>query len=233
MSFLSRLFGFTKSEDKTSLVEKRTMSIDKLAKAFPLAKRENLEKYYDGILETLKKFDISTPQRQAAFLAQCAHESANFSAVVENLNYSKEALVKVWPKHFPSIAFATAYHRNPQKIANRAYRDRMGNGPEESGDGWRYRGRGFIQVTGKNNYTLCGKALGLDLVSTPELLEDPKYIVLSAGWFWNANGLNAFADKEDIVNMTKRINGGTHGLEDRLKKYNEAKKVFLDSGKLE
>lgn len=208
------------------------MSIEKLVKAFPGAKRENLEKYLIPFQTTFAKFDINTVQRQAAFLAQCAHESANFSAVIENLNYSKEALVKIFPKHFPDLAFATPYHRNPEKIANRAYRSRMGNGDEASGDGWRYRGRGLIQLTGKNNYAAYGAYISVDFVKEPELMEKPINLVQSAGWFWQTNGLNVFADKDDIVTMTKRINGGTHGLEDRKLKYETAKKVLLALGKI-
>lgn len=206
------------------------MSLDILVRAVPSAKKETLEKYYDAFVATFLKFNINTPLRQAAFLAQCAHESGSFTATVENLNYSKEALVKVWPKHFASVAFATAYHRQPEKIANRAYRDRMGNGDEASGDGWRYRGRGFIQLTGKNNYAAYGKAIGVDTVKQPELIEQPLHIVMSAGWFWNTNSLNSLADKEDTLGITKRINGGTHGLEDRKSKYETARKVLVASG---
>lgn len=206
------------------------MNYKTILKAFPSAKEEVVQKYYIGILNTFSKYQINTVQRQAAFLSQCAHESANFNSVVENLNYSKEALVRVWPKHFTSIASATPYHRNPEKIANRAYRNRMGNGDESSGDGWRYRGRGFIQVTGKNNYTACGQELGLDLVNSPELLELNDNVALSAGWYWDTNKLNGLADKDDLWTITKRINGGTHGWDDRLQKYNKAKKVLNELG---
>ena len=208
------------------------MSIAKLVKAFPGAKKHILETYHSAILQACEQFELDTIERQAAFLSQCAHESGNFNSIVENLNYSAEALVKVWPKHFPNITFAKPYHRKPEKIANRAYRNRMGNGNEASGDGYRYRGRGFIQVTGRSNYEACGEALGIDLVSNPELLEQPEYVVLSAGWFWSDNSLNALADKEDIVGLTKRINGGTHGLEDRKSKYATAKKALTELGKL-
>lgn len=207
-----------------------SVDVDILVKALPLAKRENLEKYVGPLKIAFLKYNIDTINRQAAFLAQCAHESANFSATVENLNYSKESLVKVWPKHFPTLEFAAAYHRQPEKIANRAYRNRMGNGDEASGDGWRYRGRGLIQLTGKNNYEAYGKAVAIDFVKEPELMDKPVNHVLSAAWFWETNGLNAFADKEDIVGMTKRINGGTHGLQDRLSKYDKIKKVLTENG---
>lgn len=206
------------------------MSLDILVKCFPFAKKSDLEKYHGAIVDTFKKFDINTPLRQAAFLSQCAHESGNFSAVVENLNYSKEALVRVWPRHFSTIEFAAPYHRKPEKIANRAYRNRMGNGDEASGDGWKYRGRGVIQVTGKTNYSICGKALNVDLIAQPELLQTPMYAILSAGWFWDSNKLNALADKEDTLAVTKRINGGTHGLEDRKMKLLIAKRILLTSG---
>jgi putative chitinase len=230
MSFFSKFFRLKFLQDK--LAKPQTPKIAILMLAIPGARREVLEKYLNHILETFEKFDLSTIERQAAFLSQCAHESANFSQVVENLNYSKEALLRTWPKHFADINFATPYHRNPQMIANRAYRNRMGNGDEASGDGWKYRGRGFIQITGKNNYRVCGDALDIDLMASPELLETSKYAVLSAGWFWHVNHINDLADDENTLEVTRRINGGTNGLTDRISKYDTAKKALLLYGKL-
>jgi putative chitinase len=170
-------------------------------------------KWEEPLLETFTKYDINTPARQAAFIGQCQHESGNFKFVKENLNYSAKALRATWPSRFPDDETALAYERQPEKIANKVYAGRMGN--TEDGDGGKYIGRGLIQTTGKENYTHCGQALGIDLVNQPELLEQPKYAALSAGWFWNKKGLNALADAGDFDTMTKRINGGTLGLEDR------------------
>jgi putative chitinase len=170
-------------------------------------------KWEEPLLETFTKYDINTPARQAAFIGQCQHESGNFKFVKENLNYSAKALRATWPSRFPDDETALAYERQPEKIANKVYAGRMGN--TEDGDGGKYIGRGLIQTTGKENYTHCGQALGIDLVNQPELLEQPKYAAMSAGWFWNKKGLNALADAGDFDTMTKRINGGTLGLEDR------------------
>jgi putative chitinase len=163
----------------------------------------------------------NTKPRVAAFLAQLGHESAQFKAVKENLNYSAPALVKVFPKYFPDDATAIMYARQPEKIANRVYANRMGNGTEASGEGWKYRGRGYIQCTGKNNYTACGKYLGWDLVNHPELLELADGAVKSAVWYWTSNNLNRFCDVGDMKGLTKAINGGYIGLEDRIAHYNQ------------
>jgi putative chitinase len=168
------------------------------------------------------RFDINTPQRIAAFVGQCAHESANFTTLTENLNYKAESLVRVWPRHFPTPEVAAQYHRQPEKIANRAYANRMGNGPEASGDGWKYRGRGLIQLTGKDNYRLASDALSVDLVATPDLVTQPDMAALTAAWFWNKNNLNALADAGNNELISKRINGGTHGMDDRLQRTSTA-----------
>jgi putative chitinase len=176
--------------------------------------------------QTFVKYDINTPQRQAAFIGQCMHESANFKTLTENLNYSAKGLMATWPSRFPTEAFANEYNRQPEKIANRVYGGRMGNGTEETGDGWRYRGRGLKQLTGKENYERCGSGLGVDLVSNPDWLLDPKYAALSAGWFWNKHNLNDLADTGDYETMTKRINGGLIGLDDRKAKIAKALQVL-------
>jgi putative chitinase len=183
-------------------------------------------KWLEPLENAFAKYDISTPQRQAAFIGQCAHESGNFKTLEENLNYKPEALMRVWPSRFPDIATAMKYAHNPEMIANKVYGGRMGNGVEESGDGWKYHGRGLIQLTGKENYANCGSGIGVDLLSNPNLLNTPEYAALSAGWFWNKKGLNALADAGDFETMTKRINGGTLGLEDRKAKIAKALSVL-------
>ena len=181
-------------------------------------------KWLGPLEETFVKYDISTPQRQAAFIGQCAHESGNFKTLQENLNYSAEGLMKTWPSRFPTKEFADQYARNPAKIAGKVYNGRLGNTSEEEAS--KFLGRGLIQLTGKENYANCGTALGLDLVGNPTLLIEPKYAVLSAGWFWNKKGLNSLADASDIEAMTKRINGGLIGLDDRKAKIAKALAVL-------
>lgn len=182
--------------------------------------------WLEPLNETLQRFALDTPVRIAAFIGQCSHESANFKTLQENLNYSAQALMRVWPTRFPTLEAAQPYHRNPEKIANRVYANRMGNGDEASGDGWLYRGRGVIQLTGKDNYTLCGDALQMDFIHSPDFLLAPRYAVLSAGWFWNRNNLNRWADTRDWTGLTRRINGGTIGLDDRIKHINHALEVL-------
>ena len=183
-------------------------------------------KWLQPLEDTFVKYDINTPERQAAFIGQCAHESGNFKTLEENLNYSSQALMRTWPTRFPDSAIAMKYAYHPEMIANKVYGGRMGNGVEESGDGWKYHGRGLIQLTGKENYANCGSGLGVDLLSSPGLLNTPEYAALSAGWFWNKKGLNTLADAGDFETMTKRINGGTLGLEDRKAKIAKALSVL-------
>jgi putative chitinase len=183
-------------------------------------------KWLQPLEDTFAKYDINTPERQAAFIGQCAHESGNFKTLEENLNYKPEALMRVWPSRFPDLATAMKYAHNPEAIANKVYGGRMGNGPEETGDGWKYHGRGLIQLTGKENYANCGSSIGVDLLSNPNLLNTPEYAALSAGWFWNKKGLNSLADAGDIDTMTKRINGGLIGLDDRKAKIAKALSVL-------
>ena len=189
------------------------MNVEQLAQALHMP-IDHAEQWVDAINTTFETFGIDTPEQQASFLGQCGHESNGFTALVENLNYKAESLCKVWPKRFPSLEAAQPYHRNPEAIANKVYANRMGNGDEDSGEGFAYRGRGLIQLTGKSNYQACGDALGVDLVSDPDLVSTPMYAALSAGWFWHTHHLNSIA--EDITAVTKKINGGTIGLEDRV-----------------
>jgi putative chitinase len=184
-----------------------------------------LEQWTDALNKILPDYEIDTPQRVAAFIAQSAHESGNFTALHENLNYRAESLCKVWPKYF-NAGNANDYAHNPEKIANRAYGGRMGNGDEASGDGFRYCGRGLIQLTGKANYQAFAESIETPVEQIPELLQTFEGAIQSACWFWESNNLNQYADSGDILTMTKRINGGTLGLEDRTNHYNHALQIF-------
>jgi len=181
-------------------------------------------KWLGPLEETFAKYDISTPQRQAAFIGQCAHESANFKVLQENLSYSAEGLMKTWPSRFPTKEIADRYARNPAKIAGKVYNGRLGNTSEE--EAAKYLGRGLIQLTGKENYERCGASINVDLVNNPDYLLNPKYATLSAGWFYNRKGLNELADIGDFETMTKRINGGLIGLDDRKIKIAKALSVL-------
>lgn len=196
---------------------------DKFIKIFPRAKEP---KELIKALETITLFNINTTERVAMFLAQCGHESAGFSTFKENLNYSAQALNSVFPKYFKNAGRdANLYARKPEKIANIVYANRIGNGPESSGDGWKYRGRGLIQLTGKSNYTEFSKDFDIpDVLANPNLVSDDLTIaVKSAIWFWLKNDLNKFADANDVKGCTKRINGGYIGLEERVSLYNKIK----------
>lgn len=181
--------------------------------------------WVDALNTTFQRFDISTPLRQACFIGQCSHECGNFRILEENLNYRAEALQKLWPKRFDADK-ANMCARNPKLIANTVYSSRMGNRDEASGDGFRFRGRGCIQLTGHANYYHAGQALGMDFVMEPDLVATPMYASLTAGWFWDVQKLNRFADTRDFVGMTKKINGGTIGLNDRIKHINHALEVL-------
>ena len=185
-----------------------------------------LEHWCEALNMILPDYDIDTSQRVSAFLAQCAHESGGFRFLKENLNYKAASLRKVFPKYFPSDELATAYANKPEMIANRVYGGRMGNGDEHSGDGYKYCGRGLIQLTGKSNYQNFADSIETAVEDIPEFLATFEGAVQSACWFWESNNLNQFADKGDILTMTKRINGGTIGLEDRIKHYEHALHIF-------
>jgi len=192
-----------------------------------LAKLHIGEQWVEPLNETFARFDISTPARQAAFIGQASHESGNFKTLEENLQYRAETLMRVWPKRFPTLEFAKQYEKNPKKIANSVYSNRMGNRDEASGDGHRFRGRGLFQLTGHSNYFHAGKALGEDFVMNPDLVATPMYAALTAGFFWNTHKLNQYADARDYVTMTKKINGGTIGLADRQKHIAHALEVLI------
>jgi putative chitinase len=185
-----------------------------------------LDHWYHALEQALPDYDINTPQRVAAFMAQCAHESGGFRALKENLNYRAVTLRKVFPKYFPNDDLANAYAGKQEMIANKVYANRMGNGDEHSGDGFRYCGRGLIQLTGKNNYQNFADSIETPVEDVPEYLATFEGAVQSACWFWEANNLNQFADTGDILTMTKRINGGTIGLDDRKAHYQHALHVL-------
>jgi putative chitinase len=205
-------------------------------------KQATAEKWLDAVAAACQEFNIDTPQRIAGFLSQCAHESGGFERLQENLNYSADGMAGIWPKRFAVLGpdgkpvkkdgknqpnkFALALHRKPEMIANVVYSSRMGNGPIESGEGWKYRGRGLKQLTGKTNHSHCSKGLGVDLVDNPDLLLEPVHAARSAAWFWSTNKCNSFADSGDIEGLTKKINGGLIGIDDRKKRYASAVRSF-------
>ena len=190
------------------------MSLDQLRQ---MVRNPHIEHWYDALEQLLPDYDINTPQRIAHFIAQCAHESGNFVFIKENLNYRAASLRKVFPKYFPDDATAARYANKPEMIANRVYANRMGNGDEASGDGWRYCGRGLIQLTGKDNYTFFAGSLGITVEEAAEYLATFEGAAQSACWFWEQNNLNRFADANDVKGLTRAINGGYIGLEDRQK----------------
>lgn len=200
------------------------LTIDQLEEMLPKCKR--IEDLHDAILDVCPRYGIITKDRLAAFLAQCGHESNNFNTLKENLNYSASALKRVWPRHF-NDENAEEYHRQPEKIANRAYRNRMGNGDEASGDGWKHRGRGAIQLTGYNNYSKFASDIDITVDDAVKYLETFDGAIESAAWYWHNNGLNALADDRNNTAMTKRINGGTHGLKDRKERLIHNLEVLL------
>ncbi len=184
-----------------------------------IPKNQYVSYWYAALQQLLPQYEINTSERIAAFLAQCAHESGGFVFIKENLNYRWQSLRKVFPKYFPTDALAQQYEKQPEKIANRVYANRMGNGPEESGDGYKFCGRGLIQVTGRENYSWFAASLHISPEEASEYMETFEGAAQSACWFWESNNLNQWADKRDILTLTKRINGGTIGLEDRKKHY--------------
>ena len=207
------------------------------------AKVKDPDKWLQPLIETCVEFEINTPQRVAAFIAQTSHESGGYTMLSENLNYKAATLAACWPNRFAVLgpdkkpkkdekgkniptAVANSIAGKPELIANMVYSNRMGNGPAESGEGFAYIGRGLKQLTGKDNYTRCGNAIGADFVNNPKLLLEPQYAALSAGWFWSANKCDQFADKKDIEGLTKRINGGLIGLANRKERFEKCLASF-------
>ena len=188
---------------------------------------EKAQRYLAGLNECFNQYQINTALRVAHFMAQVCHESGNFKFTSENLNYSAKALRGVFGKYFPTDEMAEEYAREPEKIASRVYADRMGNGDEQSGEGWTYRGRGLIQLTGKDNYQNYSNSCGVDVVAEPDkVADDPTLCVGAAAWYWDSRKLNQYADEDDVKTVTKRINGGYHGLDDREEKLANAKNVL-------
>ncbi len=203
------------------------LTLDQLKQLLP--KNPYVDHWHNALSQLLPDYEINTARRIAAFIAQCSHESANFTALKENLNYRWQTLRKLFPKYFPTDELAQQYASLPNKqeaIANRIYGGRMGNGPEETGDGFRFCGRGLIQLTGKQNYTWFAASLGITVEEASEYLQTFEGAAQSACWFWETNKLNQWADAGDMVTLTKRINGGTIGLDDRIKHYEHALHVL-------
>ncbi len=203
------------------------LTLEQLKQLLP--KNPYVQNWHNALVQLFPDYEINTPKRMAAFIAQCAHESAGFMILTENLNYKWQTLRKIFPKYFPDDATAQRYASMPNKqeaIANKVYANRMGNGPEESGDGYKYRGRGLIQLTGKQNYSWFAASLEISPEEATEYLGTFEGAAQSACWFWETNKLNQWADKGDIVTLTKRINGGTIGLDDRIKHYEHALHVL-------
>jgi putative chitinase len=199
---------------------KFAFTTDELKRCVP--GNRNLTELHQALCDVLPKYEIDTPERVAAFLAQCGHESSDFNILKENLNYSAQGLMLTWPKRFPNTTIANQYARKPEKIANKVYSNRLGNGPEISGDGWKYRGRGAIQLTGKANYQEFANSIGMTLQEVVPYLETLHGAIESACYFWQRHNLNRFADARDIKNLTIAINGGLHGFDQRKQKYIKA-----------
>jgi putative chitinase len=197
--------------------------MDLLTNLCPKTKPQVLQGYIEPLNAVAQYYEMTAnPARLAGFLAQVAHESGGFNFIKENLNYSAKGLMTIFKKYFPNEEIANQYQRQPEKIANRVYANRMGNGDESSGDGYRFCGRGLIQLTGRTNYTKLSQDLGIGLEETVAYLETPNGAVSSAGWFWDNNNLNQYCDSNDFVTLTKRINGGTIGIEDRQQHFQQA-----------
>ena len=196
------------------------LTLDQLKQLLP--KNPYVDHWHHALSQLLPDYDINSPQRIAAFIAQCSHESGGFTALKENLNYRAVTLRKIFPKYFPTDELANAFAGKPEMIANRVYASRMGNGDEASGDGFRYCGRGLIQLTGKSNYQAFADSLEMNVEDVPDYLSTFEGAAQSACWFWESNNLNRFADAGDIKGLTKAINGGNIGLEDRILHYDHA-----------
>lgn len=200
-----------------------TFTADQLAQLLP--HNPHITEWYNALCKELPKYHITTTSRVAMFIAQTAHESSGYTALTENLNYRAAGLTGTWPRRFPAD-IAKLYEHKPEKIANRAYCDRMGNGPEASGDGWKFHGRGLIQLTGKSNYVAFAKEINMDLDECVKYCETPEGAVESACFFWTHHGLNAISDANDVAHATRVINGGLLGLDDRTARFNHARQVF-------
>lgn len=200
------------------------ITVEQFQKIFPSNKYP--QEWTDALNKILPDYEITTERRIAAFLAQTGHESADYTRLKENLKYSAKRMTEVWPSRFPTIASAKPYEYNEEKLANKVYANRMGNGPESSGDGFRFRGRGILQVTGKNNYQTFADYIGASISDIPEYLESFEGAVHSACWFWEMRGLNKYSDSGDLKTQTIKINGGTTGLSDRINRFNKILRIL-------
>lgn len=218
------VYAFSENTSDIYGHEEIMITVEQFKKIFPSCKNPiDTTKALNAILP---KYEITTKERLTAFLAQTGHESGSFNTLKENLNYSAEGLCRVWPKRFSSLKEAQEYHRNPEKIANKVYADRMGNGPEHSGDGFLYCGRGAIQLTGKENYTKFASSIDMEIDEAVAYCETREGAIESACYFWTTHNLNGCADKGDFVALTKKINGGTTGLKERQELWYTAQKVL-------
>lgn len=205
----------------------KNLTSDNLKKIMPKSSEENIDFYLPALKDQILKFGIENDLQLAHFIAQIAHESGSFKYKVENLNYSSKALRSVFGKYFKDDESAENYARQPEKIANIVYANRMGNGDTTSGDGWKYRGRGLIQLTGRENYKTCSKSIKINIEEDPDLLiEDANAIVAASCWYWQSRGLNELANLDDIKQITRKINGGYNGLDDRVEYLTRAKNTF-------
>ena len=203
-----------------------TVTTEQLVSLFPETPRNTIETFIGPLNDTLTKFDINTHLRVSMFVAQVGLESGGFLEIEENLNYSAQRLLQVFPTHFSSLAQSELYEHHPESIANHVYANRMDNGDEQSGDGWKFRGKGLIQITGRADYQEYADGIGVAVDQAAEMASDPEGACLSAGWFWHVHELNQYADASDIVSCTHRINGGYNGLEERQELYRKALAIF-------
>lgn len=225
--FLRTMEKIFNKKDKVTKEDTKLLTYDHLLLINDGLNAQDCKYYIDAINNILPQYDINTPLRLCHFLAQILHESGHLKYKSENLNYSAKALRSVFGKYFKTDEIANQYARKPEKIANRVYANRMGNGDENSGDGWKYRGRGLIQLTGKDNYNRCAKEIQLDILANPDIITtSPEACIKTACWFWKVNNLNMLADKDDVLTITKRINGGTNGLDDRKNILKKAKNIL-------
>ena len=226
--FLSLFKSDSNEKDEVTQEEQKMITYEQLLVINNNKNPEMCKYYINALNKILPEYKVNTKLRLCHFLAQILHESGNLKYKSENLNYSAKALRSVFPKYFKTDEIANQYARKPEKIANRVYANRMGNGDEASGDGWLRRGRGLIQLTGTDNYKACTKALNVDLMKNPDLIiSNAEICMKTACWFWNSKKLNELADKDDIKSITKRINGGYNGIEDRESILKRAKSVLI------
>jgi putative chitinase len=213
-------------DDIEDICSDNILTTDKLLQIMPKCPTDQADSYVANMNSCFAAAQINTKLRVAAFLSQAAVETNELQSFVENLNYSAQLLMKIWPHRFPTLDIANQYAHHPQKIANSVYSNRLGNGSPESNEGWAYRGRGILQITGKDNYADASQVSGIDLVADPDKAADPQYMFAIAVDYWTKNQINALADQDDIKAVSEAVNGGDTGLADRMRYYNLAKSVL-------